>query len=130
MIRTILSAFILLSVVLLAAGCGGNASSEAKQSEATASPPVQEGDVKRPQVAVSLTDGFQDAEAYMPIGYLQNKGIDVTVIGPKTGSAKAYNSDFEIEVQKSISEVNVDQFDTLVLPVFSKAIAEAVKKSI
>jgi len=70
----------------------------------------------RPHVAVLLTEGFQDAEAYMPIGYLENKDVDITVIGPKTGRVKAYNSDFEIVVQKEVGEVNVDDFDALILP--------------
>ncbi|RNC67164.1 type 1 glutamine amidotransferase [Proteiniphilum sp. X52] len=72
--------------------------------------------MNRPQVAVLLTEGFQDAEAFMPIGYLENKDMDVTVIGPETGRVKAYNSDFEIVVQKTVGEVTIDEFDALVLP--------------
>lgn len=52
----------------------------------------------------------------MPIGYLENKDMDITVIGPETGRVKAYNSDFEIVVQKKVGEVSVDEFDALVLP--------------
>jgi protease I len=42
--------------------------------------------------------------------------MDITVIGPETGRVKAYNSDFEIVVQKAVGEVNVDEFDALILP--------------
>lgn len=70
----------------------------------------------RPNVAVLTTDGFQDAEVYMPIGYLVNKGVDITVIGPKTGRVKAYNNDFDIVVEKYVNEVTVDYFDALILP--------------
>lgn len=42
--------------------------------------------------------------------------MDITVIGPETGRVKAYNSDFEIVVQKKVGEVSVDEFDALVLP--------------
>lgn len=70
----------------------------------------------RKHVAVLLDAGFQDAEAFMPIGYLSNRGVGVTVIGPTPGRVKAYNSDFEIEIHKSVNEVTVDQFDGLILP--------------
>ena len=109
----ILNALFMSNIVLFAAGCTGGGSSGERPSEAIV-PDVQTE--SRPQVAVLLTDGFQDAEAYMPIGYLENKDMDVTVIGPKTGRAKAYNSDFEIVVQKTVGEVNVNDFDALILP--------------
>lgn len=103
----------MLSIVLFAAGCTGSGSGGERRSEVIV-PDAQE--VSRPQVAVLLTEGFQDAEAYMPIGYLENKDMDITVIGPATGRVKAYNSDFEIVVQKTVGEVSIDEFDALVLP--------------
>jgi protease I len=111
--RIILDAFFMLSIVLFAAGCTGGGSSGERQPE-VAAPGMQAAN--RPHVAVLLTEGFQDAEAYMPIGYLENKDMDITVIGPETGRVKAYNSDFEIVVQKAVGEVNVDEFDALILP--------------
>ncbi|WP_221407945.1 type 1 glutamine amidotransferase domain-containing protein [Proteiniphilum sp. X52] len=111
--RIILNAFCMLSIVLFAAGCGGGGSSGERRPEVIV-PDAQA--MNRPQVAVLLTEGFQDAEAFMPIGYLENKDMDVTVIGPETGRVKAYNSDFEIVVQKTVGEVTIDEFDALVLP--------------
>ncbi|MFP4047266.1 MAG: DJ-1/PfpI/YhbO family deglycase/protease, partial [Bacteroidales bacterium] len=61
-------------------------------------------------------EGFQDAEAYMPIGYFTNKGAYVKVIGPETGEVKAYNSDFTIKIQKAIKDAEVDYFDALIIP--------------
>lgn len=69
-----------------------------------------------PQVAVLVAEGFQDAEAYMTIGYLTNHGCDVKVIGIETGTVKAYNSDFTIDIEKSVSEASPEYFDALVLP--------------
>lgn len=109
--KIILDAFFMLSIVFFGAGCTG--SSGERQGE-VAVPGTQSE--SRPQVAVLLTEGFHDGEAYMPIGYLENKGMDITVIGPETGRVKAYNSDFEIVVQKRVGEVNVDEFDALILP--------------
>ena len=76
---------------------------------------VEEGAVAK-KVAVLVDEGFHDGEAFMPIGYLTNRGAKVTVIGPEKGIVKAYNSDFTIKIQKSISDVSVDDFDALILP--------------
>lgn len=113
-----LSAIIMLSIVLFAAGCTGTGERTAGTVGTTGldAVPADALTPDRPHVAVLLTEGFQDAEAYMPIGYLENKDVDITVIGPKTGRVKAYNSDFEIVVQKEVGEVNVDDFDALILP--------------
>ncbi len=68
------------------------------------------------RIAVLLTEGFHDGEAYIPIGYLTNQGAKITVIGPQKGIVKAYNSEFTIRIEKSIAEVSVNDFDALILP--------------
>ncbi len=68
------------------------------------------------QIAVLVDEGFHDGEAYMPIGYLTNRGVQVTVIGPEIGLVSAYNSDFTIMIQRTVDEVGVDDFDALILP--------------
>ncbi len=76
-----------------------------------------EADVVDPvHVAVLTGEGFHDGEAYMPMGYLVNRGAVVTVVGPETGLVTAYNSDFTIQVEKTVDEVEVDDFDALILP--------------
>ncbi len=67
-------------------------------------------------VAVLTGEGFHDGEAFMPIGYLVNRGATVTVIGAETGIVTAYNSDFTIHIEKTVEEVEVDDFDALILP--------------
>ncbi len=67
-------------------------------------------------VAVMVAEGFHDGEAYMPIGFLLNQGYSIKVIGPEKGTVKAYNSDFTINIQKPVTDVNVDDFVALVLP--------------
>ncbi len=71
---------------------------------------------KMAKVAVLVTEGFHDGEAYMPIGYLTNKKVHTLVIGPETGKVKAYNSDFTINIHKTIKDVSVDYFDALIIP--------------
>lgn len=70
----------------------------------------------RPHLAVLTTDGFQDMEVIVPIGYLVNKCVDITVIGPNKGRIKAFNSDFEMIIENEVGEVNIDDFDALFIP--------------
>lgn len=67
-------------------------------------------------IAVLVGEGFHDGEAYMPMGYLTNRGAVMTVIGPERGDVTAYNSNFTIEVQQAVTEVSIDDFDALIIP--------------
>ncbi len=68
------------------------------------------------RIAVLVGEGYHDGEAYMPMGYLSNRGAVMTVIGPERGEVTAYNSDFTIEIQKAVTEVSINDFDALILP--------------
>lgn len=71
---------------------------------------------RRPQVVILVAEGFHDAEAYMPYGYLTNQGIDVTVIGSEIGPVTAYNSDFTIGIERNVNDVSIDEFEALIIP--------------
>jgi len=81
-------------------------------------PQVRYADVidDRVHLAVLTGEGFHDGEAYMPMGFLVNQGARITVIGPEVGTVTAYNSDFSIDIEKSVADVSVDDFDALILP--------------
>ena len=68
------------------------------------------------KVAILVGEGFHDGEAYMPMGFLTNQGVKVSVIGPEQGEVTAYNSAFTILIDKAITEVSVEDFDALILP--------------
>ncbi len=72
--------------------------------------------ISRPHVAVMVAEGFHDGEAYMTIGYLVNQGMNITIIGPETGTVKAYNSDFTIDIERSAGNASITNYDALVLP--------------
>ncbi|MCF8217850.1 MAG: type 1 glutamine amidotransferase [Bacteroidales bacterium] len=74
------------------------------------------GTSDKKKVAVITGEGFQDAEAFMPIGYLANRGIDACVIGSETGKVTSYNSDFTIKIHKAIDEVSIDDYRALIIP--------------
>ncbi|MFO7923262.1 MAG: type 1 glutamine amidotransferase domain-containing protein [Bacteroidales bacterium] len=104
--KTFLKMVPLMGILLVLAGCPGSVEEVVEITEP----------LPNPDIAVLVTEGFHDGEAYMPMGYLVNKGFDVTVIGPEAGRVKAYNSDFEIVIEWAVSDVSVDNFDALILP--------------
>lgn len=67
--------------------------------------------------AIIITDeGFQDQEVLQPKKALEEASVEVTIAGPNLGDIKAYNNDAEIKIEKSIKEVNSNDFDILILP--------------
>lgn len=91
-------------------------SSACQSSSEDKSETKKEESIMKKKVAILVAEGFQDAEAYMPLGYLVNQGFDVTVIGPEEGKVQSYNSEFTIMIEKSVRDVNAEDFDALVLP--------------
>ncbi len=104
--KMMLKLFPLLGVMVMLTGCPGAIEEVTEVMEP----------LPRPNVAVMVAEGFHDGEAYMPIGYLTNQNMDITVIGPETGVVKAYNSDFTIGIERAVANVSVDEFDALILP--------------
>ena len=65
-------------------------------------------DLSGRKVAVLAGEGLHDGETLFPIGFLVNRGAEVTVVGVTPGYVKAYNSDTWVLVEKSVDQVNVD----------------------
>ncbi len=108
MIKKMVKLFYLILIVVLLTGCPGEINHLGEVYDPTVIP--------RPNVAVLVTEGFHDEEVYMTMGYLSNYGMDITVIGPQTSTVKAYNSDFTLNIQRSVNNISVDEFDGLILP--------------
>lgn len=68
------------------------------------------------QVAFLVGEGFHDGETFIPMGYLSAQGARVVVIGAEHGVVGSYNSDFTVEIQRTVDEVSPDDFDALVIP--------------
>jgi protease I len=68
------------------------------------------------RVAFLITEGFHDGETMFPLGFLQNQGAVITVIGIQPGVYTAYNSDVTAVVEKSVTDVSVADFDALIIP--------------
>ncbi|MBS3733456.1 MAG: DJ-1/PfpI/YhbO family deglycase/protease [Phycisphaerae bacterium] len=67
-------------------------------------------------VALVTGEGFQSAEAMMPLAFLTNRGAKVTVVGVEPGKVKAYDNDVHLLVHVAAREADADEFDALVLP--------------
>lgn len=66
-------------------------------------------------VAVILADNFEDSEATSPIKALQDRGIEVTVIGLKKGTVTGKKG-ATIEATATIADSDAGLFDALIIP--------------
>lgn len=97
-----------IGIMIIAAGCTINSGEETGAISETKSNTVR--------AAVMVTHGFHGEETYIPMGYLSNKGVEITVIGPKTGRVESWDKIYNIEIEKAISDVSPDDFDVLIIP--------------
>lgn len=71
------------------------------------------------RVAMLTEQGFEQEELTSPKEALEKAGATVDVISPKAGKVKAWNHTdwgIEVDVDKTLSEANVADYDLLVLP--------------
>src|SRR3990170_8422691 len=61
------------------------------------------------------TDNFEDTELLVPYYRLKEEGIHVDIASIKKGRIKGKHG-YEVEVDKTLEEVNPDDYDLLVLP--------------
>ncbi len=67
-------------------------------------------------VAILITEGFHDEETLHPKEFLRDRHAEVVVIGPTVETVTAYNSDQQVQIDKAVADVTVDEFDALVIP--------------
>jgi len=75
--------------------------------------------LKKTHVAILATNGFEESELFEPKETLEKAGVDVHVISPESGKIKGWNHgnwSKEVEVNKTINEASVDDYDMLILP--------------
>lgn len=71
------------------------------------------------RILIMATDGFEQSELEVPLERLQDAGADVELASLKAGEITGWDEDDwgdEIEVDLLIKDVNVDNYDALVLP--------------
>jgi protease I len=80
---------------------------------------VMARDVKGKKVAILTENGFEEVELTSPMNALEEAGAEVHVISPQSGKVKAWDHDhwsIEVEVDKTLSEANPEDYDMLLLP--------------
>ena len=77
------------------------------------------GQLSNRNIAVLSESGFEEVELTEPVKRLKEEGANVHIISSKAGIIKAWNHDhwsIEVDVDKTISEANADDYNGLVLP--------------
>ncbi|MBE0426326.1 MAG: type 1 glutamine amidotransferase [Nitrospirae bacterium] len=60
-------------------------------------------------------DNFEDSELLVPYYTLQEEGIEIDIASIKKGSIKGKHG-YKVQANKSLKEVNPDEYDVLILP--------------
>ena len=71
------------------------------------------------KIAILATDGYEKSELFEPKKQLMEAGADITIISLKSGKIKSWDqSDWgeSVDVDLTLAEANVADFDALVLP--------------
>jgi protease I len=71
------------------------------------------------RVAILTEQGFEQVELTSPKEALQDAGAQVEIISPESGKIKAWdqtNWGIEIDVDKTVADAHLDDYDALVLP--------------
>ena len=68
------------------------------------------------RVAIFAEDLYEDLELWYPLLRLKEEGAEVVVVGPGDATEHRGKYGYPVAVDKPISEVDVEQFDALVVP--------------
>ena len=77
------------------------------------------GNLAGKRIAILATDGFEQVELTEPRRALDEAGATTHVIAPKSGQIKGWNTKEwgdAVDVDKTLDQVNVQDYDALVLP--------------
>lgn len=76
-------------------------------------------DLKNKKVAMLMTNGFEQSEFEKPYDALINAGATVDIVSLKKEKIKGWNNKNwgdEVEVDRTVEEVDAEEYDALVLP--------------
>lgn len=76
----------------------------------------EDPDLTGMKAAFLIANGFHDSETTNPLAYLERHGVECTLIGPEVGEVSAYNSGVTLNIEKTIGEVDISDYDLLVIP--------------
>ncbi|KEQ07705.1 MULTISPECIES: type 1 glutamine amidotransferase domain-containing protein [Pseudorhizobium] len=76
-------------------------------------------DIKSSSILILATDGYERSELRVPLDDLRKQGANVKIASPKSGQIKSWDeTDWgdSVDVDLLASDVNVEDFDAIVLP--------------
>ena len=76
-------------------------------------------DIKSSSILILATDGYERSELRVPLDDLRKQGVNVKIASPKSGQIKSWDeTDWgdSVDVDLLASDVNVEDFDAIVLP--------------
>ena len=76
-------------------------------------------EISKAKVIILATHGFEQSELQVPLQKLREAGAHVDVVSPERGEIRGWKEkDWgeTVKVDKSLSEVNADDYDAIVLP--------------
>jgi protease I len=76
----------------------------------------QTADARAPKALVLSADKFEDLELYAPVFRLIEAGWQVDIAAPEVGKIAGESNWYYIVANKTIDEVNADDYDLLVIP--------------
>ena len=68
------------------------------------------------KILIITGEGFQSDEVLKPKESLESEGYSVTISSNKTGEFKAFNNDEVVTVEKELKELNIEDFEMLIIP--------------
>jgi protease I len=105
------SAWIVLFVAALAvSGC------RPEEPEPPVEPPEVVAELVGVRVVVMIAEGFHSGETLDPKAFLEERGAEVTLVGPAVEEVKAYNDETTLSIALAVEEARVEDFDALILP--------------
>ena len=72
--------------------------------------------LKGKRIAILAEDLYEDLELWYPLLRLKEEGAEVVVVGPGEATEHRGKYGYPVTVDKAISEVEVEQFDAVVVP--------------
>ena len=72
--------------------------------------------LKGKRIAILVEDLYQELEVWYPLLRFRGAGAEVVVVGPGRAKVHTGKYGYPVEVDKSINEVKVGQFDAVIIP--------------
>ncbi len=89
---------------------------EDPKGEESAAEDPEEPDLTGIKAAFLIASGFHDTETTNPLAYLKRHGAECILVGPELGEVSAYNSNTTLDIEKTINDTEISEYDLLVIP--------------